>query len=284
MKKIVLILCVLSLFSCNFAEKSGDNAVVAKIGNKSLYYSDIKAIIPKNISKEDSLKMIEQYIYSWAGENLILMEAESELSKDEKKGIERELSNYRNSLLAFKYEKKYLDQRLDTLIREEECMSYYHDNTQNFINNYSIIKGRYIRISTASPSYQMIKSLYRSTDYRNIVRLDSLCSTSAEFFTNFNESWVTLPVVAKELKRDLESLESELNKNDYAEYERDNKAYLLVVYERVAPGEITPYDYNRNVIRDAILSKRKQELILNLEKRLLQDAISNDKLIINIDE
>lgn len=285
MKKITLIfLSAISLFSCNLLNRNRGDEVVAKIGNNTLYKSEIESIIPKDISKEDSLRMLEQYIHSWAGENLLLSAAESDLSKDEKKEIEKELSDYRNSLLAFKYEKKYLDQRLDTLITQEECINYYQNNTQNFINPYSIIKGRYIRINTASPSYQIIKSLYRSTDYKDIIRLDSLCANSAEFFTNFNESWVTLPVVAKNLKCDLETLESDISKHNYAEYERDTKAYLLVVYEKIAPNEVSPYDYNRSIIRDAILSKRKQELILNLEKELLRDAINSQKLIINIDE
>ena len=285
MKKILFILLsTLLLSSCNFIDRKSDGHVVAKIENKVLYKTDTDPLIPKNISPEDSLRMLEQYIYSWAGESLILSKAESSLSKEEKREIEKELANYRNSLIAFKYEKKYLDQRLDTLITETECVNYYQNDLKNFVNSYSIIKGRYIRISTASPSYQIIRSLYKSIDYKDIIRLDSLCANSAEFYTNFNESWVTLPMVAKDLRRELESLETDLSKQNWAEYERDNKAYLLVVYEKVSPNEVSPYEYNRNMIREAILSKRKQELILTMERDLLKNAINNRELIININE
>ena len=285
MKKVVFILLsALLLSSCDFVDRRNKGHVVAKIENKMLYKSDTDPLIPKNISQEDSLRMLEQYIYSWAGENLILLKAESSLSKDEKREIEKELANYRNSLLAFKYEKKYLDQRLDTLITETECANYYQNNLENFVYSHSIVKGRYIRISTASPSYQMIRSLYRSIDYMDIIRLDSLCANSAEFYTNFNESWVTLPMVAKDLRLDLDRLELDLSRQNWVEYERDNKAYLLVVYEKVSPNEVSPYEYNRNIIREAILSKRKQELILTMERDLLKNAINNRELIININE
>ena len=74
--------------------------------------------------------------------------------------------------------------------------------------------------------------------------------------------------------------EEMLNKQSYIELEKGSFLYMVRVYERVKAGDITPYDYNINLIKESILSKRKQELIANLERNLLEDALNNNKLVI----
>ena len=48
--------------------------------------------------------------------------------------------------------------------------------------------------------------------------------------------------------------------------------------EYVKPGEITPFDYNSGKIKEIIISRRKQELLLNLQRDILNDALNNNKL------
>ena len=45
-------------------------------------------------------------------------------------------------------------------------------------------------------------------------------------------------------------------------------------------GTFAPLDYSADLIRDVILNKRKQELIKSLERNLLEDAVSTNRLII----
>jgi hypothetical protein len=50
------------------------------------------------------------------------------------------------------------------------------------------------------------------------------------------------------------------------------------VVEFVLPGEISPYEYNREKIGNIILSKRKQELVSVLHKEILNDAVAGNKI------
>ena len=53
----------------------------------------------------------------------------------------------------------------------------------------------------------------------------------------------------------------------------------------VAPGEVTPFEYNSEKIKEIIISRRKQELLANLQRDILNDALNNNKLkIIEEDE
>jgi hypothetical protein len=60
--------------------------------------------------------------------------------------------------------------------------------------------------------------------------------------------------------------------------------YLVYFFEKVPPGETPPYEYYRPRIKEIILSKRKQELIENLKKDLIEEALENNTLQTNINK
>lgn len=280
MKKLPLLLIVIiSLSSCQLFDRIFKGDVVARVGKSVLYDSEIRSLVSGSTSPEDSAYIVRQYISSWATKMLLLDMAENQLSKDDK-NVQKELDDFRTSLLVYRYEKQFVEQRLDTLITEEECVKYYNDNKHIFVSDVSVIRGRYIKISVNSPNYKIIKSMYRSVDIEEIMKLDDLCLSSADKYTDFGGEWIPLTSIAKELDMDIISCENELKKNDYLEKVFLGYSYLVAVYEKVSPGAITPYLYNLDIIKESILSKRKQELISSLERNLLNDALDNSKLII----
>lgn len=275
----VLFLIVFSLSSCQLIDRVFKGDIVARAGKSVLYKSDINTLIPSNISPEDSANIINRYINSWATKALLLDMAENQLSKEDK-NVQKELDDFRTSMLVYRYEKLFVEQRLDTLITEEECIQYYNENKQSFVSPVSVIKCRYIKISLNSPNHQIIKSLYRTLDPQQIAKLDDLCLSSADIYTDFSEGWIPLTTISKELDMDISLCENELTRENYIEKNNLNYSFLVRVYEKVAPGATTPFNYNLETIKESILSKRKQELISNLERNLLEDALNNNKLII----
>lgn len=280
MKKALILILVLSMASsCQLYDRLFKGEVVARVGKSVLYKSDIQGLVPAGTSPDDSTYLTNQFIHSWATKHLLLSMAENQLPKSDK-DVQKELDEYRTSLLVYRYERLFVEQRLDTLITEEECLKYYKDNKQSFITPFSIVKARYVKISINSPNFQIIKSLYRKTSIEDITKLEDLCYSSAEKHTDFGGEWVPVTAITKELDMDLTSCESELLKHNYLEKTHMGYSYLVYIYERIAPGSVSPYEYNIERIKESILSKRKQELISSLERNLLNDAMNNNKLII----
>ncbi len=278
-KILVFIICALQLCSCRVVDKIFKGEIIARVGNNVLYKEDIIDLIPKNCSPEDSSHIVQQYIYSWATKHLLLDKAESKLSNEDL-DVDKELEDFRRSLLVYRYEKLLVDQKLDTLITNEECEAYYKNNPQSFISSVSVVRARYIKVSNSSPNLQIIKSLYKSYDIDDSEKLSSMCYSSADKFYNFNNQWVSLDIIARELGSDVNSCERELDGNK--SIEKDNLGYtqLVSVSERIRPGEAAPFDYCLPRIKEILLSKRKQELISSLERNLLNDAMSSNKLLI----
>ena len=121
MKKCALLIALLAV-SCQMVHRVTDSAaelfgdaVVARVGDHRLMRSELAEYIPAGVSSEDSLALAQQYIKSWAEELLFLDMAESRLSKEEQ-DVSKELEEYRRTLLKYRYEERYINERLDTLI------------------------------------------------------------------------------------------------------------------------------------------------------------------------
>lgn len=283
MKRTLLsLLLILLLGSCEFIDSVLNGDVVARVGTNVLYKKDIAGLVPKGASPEDSAAIVLQYINSWATKKIFLSNAETRLPRHDM-DIEQELDDYRTSLLVYRYEKLFLEKNLDTLISDNECKAYYETHKKSYTSHCSIVKARYIKINTSSPHYNVIKTFYKSMKMEDLDRVAELSKNSADQYSDFNMEWIPLSHIAKEIGEELSYCEETLNQKSYIELEKGSFLYLVRVYDRVKAGEITPYDFNVDLIKESILSKRKQELIANLERNLLEDALNNNKLVIYSD-
>ena len=152
-RAIILTAIVLaSAASCKMVSQIQDTAtelfrgeVVAKVGDHKLFRSQLENYIPAGASPADSAALARQWIYAWA-ENLLLLDMAEEQLSDQEKDVTEELERYRETLLKYRYEQLYVDQRLDTLITEEETEKYYSNNPARFRLDRPVVKARYMII------------------------------------------------------------------------------------------------------------------------------------------
>ena len=148
MKRLLILLALAAVLPACKSVSSfvHDGEVVAKAGKHKLYAAELEDFIPGGISAEDSTRLAAQYIDKWATDMLFMDMAETELSKGEK-DVSREIESYRRSLLKYRYEQKYVNQRLDTAVTEADIEKYYQDHPDHFKLVRPIVKARYARIS-----------------------------------------------------------------------------------------------------------------------------------------
>jgi hypothetical protein len=272
-----LLLCLLSCERIsNFIH---DDEVVAKVGREKLYRSQLENYIPSGLSSEDSTNLALQYIKSWATEKLFVGLADSQLSKSEK-DVTKELEEYRNSLLRFRYEQRYLNERLDTVITYSEIETYYNGHKDLFVLDVPIVKARFLDIMNDSPNRERIVKRMSSSDYDDLVEADSLAYSSALKYFDYSDRWITAVALAKEFGTDYATMLSGL-KNGYIEVDIGN-GDLQVAYicDIRRGGTLAPIEYCEDRIRDIILSNRKHALFTDLERDLLDDALDKQNFVI----
>ncbi len=279
MRKALLIITFLAaISSCRLYDRLFKGDVVARAGRDVLYESDVEALNITGFSAEDSARIVERYIMSWAKNRLLLDMAESQLSKADR-DVEAQLEEYRQQLLVYRYEQKYVEQRLDTVVSEQEYLDFYEANPASFTTHVPLMKGRYIKMSDNSPNLNPVKSLYRSRIEEDMDRLEQLCYTSAEKYYFF-EDWVGLDAVVEGTGLDVQELARVLENRSYLEKDFLGYTYLISVDDYVPAGSLAPYEYCRERIRNHILNRRKQALVTSLERNLLNDAIVSEKFVI----
>jgi len=276
MKRISLIMVVALLgaavLSCDRIQSIvHDGEVVARVGKHKLYSSELNAYIPNGISAEDSTKLALQYINTWASDLLFLDVAESELSKEEK-DVSEELEDYRRSLLKYRYEQNFVNQRLDTAITAAQIERYYDSHKDNFQLTVPIVKARFLNISSDSPSLSVLKTKMSSEDPEDLAEADSIAYSAAMRYTDYGGGWVDAVTLSREFGKDYNQLLSS-RKKGFIE-EDDGKGNLSIAYvaQMIGEGETGPVEYFESRIRDIILSTRKQALLTGLEQDLLDKA------------
>ena len=280
-KHIILLAALLGcLLSCErISSIIHDDEVVAKVGRDKLYRSQLEDYIPSGLSSEDSTNLALQYIKSWATEKLFVEMADMQLSKSEK-DVTKELEEYRNSLLRFRYEQRYLNERLDTVITYSEIEAYYNGHKDLFILDVPIVKARFLDIMKDSPNRERIVRKMSSREYDDLMEADSLAYSSALKYFDYSDRWITAVDLAQEFGTDYATMLSGLRDN-YIEMDSGN-GDLRVAYicEIRRGGTLAPIEYCEDRIRDIILSTRKHALFTDLERELLDDALDKQNFVI----
>ncbi|MBR5431464.1 MAG: hypothetical protein IK119_03680 [Bacteroidales bacterium] len=269
------------LTSCEFI--SGiihDDEVVAKLGNRKLYKTELDAFIPNGVSAEDSTNLALQYINTWATEQLFSDIAQQQLSKEEL-DVNAELEDYRRSLLKYRYEQRYVNERLDTVVLSQEIDDYYHSHEDLFVLDVPIVKARFLDIMQDSPNLELIKDKMCSSKIEDLEMADSLAYSSALRYEDGSDKWVDMVTFARNFGTDYGTLLSKAGKDGFIEIP-DERGDVKIAYicEMQRVGELAELDYCEDRIKDIIISTRKQTLLSDLERELLSDALDKETLII----
>lgn len=277
----IIFTCILSFLLFASCETiSGlihDGEVVAKMGKHVLYRAEINAKMPPGLSAADSTAFSRRLIDDWAADLLYLEMADTQLSKEEQ-DVTKELEDYRRSLLRYRYEQRYVNERLDTAVAMKEIEDYYEAHAEMFKLDVPILKVRYLDIMQDSPNREVLRKNLSSTDYEDLMMVDSLAYLSAIKYLDSSEKWIDAVTLAKEFDTDYATMLAH-RQDSYIEMPQelgDVKIAYVVDYQK--GGVTAPLDYCETRIKNIILSNRKHAILSSLEQDLLDDARTRNKL------
>ena len=276
LKIAMMILIVLqALSSCRtISSFFTKGEIVAQVGQEKLYRTDIDKVIPMGLPADDSVRMARQYINSWASDRVYLDIAEQQLSKSAQ-DVSQELEDYRKSLLKYRYEQLYVNERLDTSVSHDNIEEYYNIHIDKFMLERPVIKARYLHISADSPALKNIRKKMSSSDANDLVEADSLAFSSALKFTTWSDKWIDIQVLAREYNMDYQALMAKISRSWIEAVDTTGQMRLTYVSDMVSKGTAAPLEFCEGDIKDKIISARKQALIMNLEQDLLREALEN---------
>ena len=281
MRKLLIFLCLpVLLYSCNaISSIIHDDQVVASVGEHKLYKSEIEQFIPNMIPAEDSARLARQYINTWATDLLYLQVAESQLSKAEL-DVSADLENFRRSLLKYRYEQRYINDRLDTLVTDAQIRAYYDAHQADFALKRPVLKVRFVDVMKDSPNKDAILKMMTSKEYNDLQRADTLAKSTALRYFDSSDTWMDAAELARSFGLDYTEMLTHL-KGDMIRYEPADRGDLMAAYVLdIRRTGIAPLEFCSSRIRDILISARKHELITSLERDLLENALESNNFVI----
>jgi hypothetical protein len=274
---ISLILISASVVSCTLLPgRKGERVAAARYNDKYLYRDELSGIVPKGTSAADSTEVIHNYINNWIRTELLVNQAENNLA-DELKDFEKEVQQYRNSLIIYKYESELVRQKLDTSITDSEIEKYYNQNQNNFLLRENIVKAEYVSINKNSPLIPRIRSLMQSNKPSDRSILEQLVHTHASGFMLGNKDWLPFVELNRKVPIKDQDQESFLSKNMFYETNDSVFHYLVKIYDYKIKESVSPLSFETQNIRQILLNKRKFEFLSRMEQDVFNNALKKKK-------
>jgi len=279
---LVLLACIALCTACNTAEVN-DDVVVAKVKEDKLYLNELLSINVPHDNKKDSIEFVESYVEQWVKSQLFLNKADEFLPKV-LNDVERQIKDYRKSLLTFTYERQLVSQNLDTEVTDDIVSNYYQTYKENFKLAESIIRPKYIVVEEDIISLDSIKTWIRSNDIQSH---EQFANAAISFGSNYciGEDWFSYDSFRNKMPDGIKAKGDLLKKDKYVEHTEDGLVYILRTVEFGKKGETAPLDYKKQDIEKIIVNKRKTEYLKRIKDKIYNDAINNKEFeIFHIEE
>jgi hypothetical protein len=272
MRKL-LFLFILINASCRYFQPKEEvqEKVIARSGNEQLTASNMKGLIPTNLSDADSAIFVEKFVNDWIKKQLMISRAQEAIDFNEAK-IQKKVLDYQYALMVHEYERKYIDANLNENVSEQEISEYYQQKSENFILRQNLAKLVYFKIPSSAPRISRFRRTLK--DYPKDTT--EIWEYANEFATKaFIEDsvWIKFDEVLLETPlKEVTDKTNFLKRNSSIEVSDADFIYFLRIFEYKLIGEIAPLEFIKESIVDIIVNKRKIELKKELEKNIYEEA------------
>jgi hypothetical protein len=278
MRHLIFLSFSLLLLACNAKKDEKDEDTVARVNEHVLTKDEIKQVVPANTPKDDSIRLVKSYINNWVRTNLLVDKAEANLS-DAQKDVEKQLADYRQSLIIYAYEKELIRQRLDTVVSEKEIEEYYNNNQKDFELKDNIVKVNYVKLEKKNTAaIGKIKKVFYSEKEEDRTKLEDACREMAVNYFLDDQSWLLFNDLLKEIPIKTYNEEQFLQNNRSVEMQDSAYLYLVNIRNFRIKDGVSPLSFERENIRNIILNKRKLNLINKMKDDLYKEALDKKQI------
>lgn len=272
--RYLVLIAALLLVACQELPRyfSGEK-VLAKVGDKELVVGELERSIPNGLSEADSSAYAHVFVDRWVRRQLKIQEAE-QLFSSSVADIDRQVEEYRQSLLVRKLDQFYVDRMVDTTFTADELESYYNSHKNDFKLDRTIVKGCVVRVPKSYRQRARLKELMGSTQSARQQDFHDICLKQEFLLGDYSTAWVNwseflsqLPVVRSA------NYDPLLQKKGVQEMSDRDAYYYFRIDEVRRAGDPAPLEQLQATIRRILFNSRQQQVIRDHEEQLYQSSL-----------
>jgi hypothetical protein len=261
------------LTSCFNGLDKNKESLLARVNKDYLYKSELKNIVPAGTSARDSTLIVQNYVNNWVTEKVILHKAQKNLRKVDLQ-FEKQLEEYRNSLIIYKYESQLINQALDTVVSAAEIQKFYYIG--NFQLKDNIVKVFYARFESNLSELSKIRRFFYSDIPEHKDSLMKYIEKFSDLYYRDDETWILFEDVIKYIPINTYNQESYLQNHRKIEINDDPMIYFVNFTDfKIKDGE-SPLSFEKENIRQIIINKRKLKIISQMRENVFQAALKDN--------
>lgn len=266
---------LLFIISCNYNLKNNDG-YIARVGDEFLSVEEIQELVPKNLNKQDSIRIVNNVIEEWATSKLLIQNAIINLTEIEKSQIDNKSEKYRENLIISEYRNKISNNNPDTSASKDEIELFFSENSKNFKLFEEIIKGRYVKLNKNTFNINEIKRRFRRFDQSDKSFFDSISIQLLNYYLN-DSIWINKKLFFNKIPSLEYDQSLRISKNNLFYVQEDSLAlYLIKINNYKKADDYAPLEYIYNRIKEVIVSKKRIDYLNKIDKELIGDAITKN--------
>jgi hypothetical protein len=277
-----LILLLLLTGACDFFRfkseiDTGEDPIIATVGNQNLLRSELSFIKSESKSEEDSANIAVRYVQSWIRKQLLIKEAGKSMAFDEAE-INRKLLDYKYALMVYEFEKKYVEENLNNNISQQEIEDYYQLNKVNFSLKEIIVRVNFVKTEKESSQNKQMERMLRSQNQKDSDAFKALAVNSGANYFLEDSTWIKLDdiIVNTPLANHPNKVELVRN-NKLVITDDDRHRYYFKILEYKLQDQVPPLEFVRDEITKILINKRRIELVDQLQKEVYNRALEKNE-------
>jgi len=248
----IWLLLLITAFSCG--SKGGEKVV--SFGDEALYVNDIRLLLGKeNFSDSER----DEVIAAWLESRMYASFWDS-LPKEIQQKIDLKTEEYKAAMIAFEWENRWIESRLDTVVSDQEMERYYQDNIQDFLLNDFIVKLLYVKVPDMAPDTENLRQMYLLKKPTDTAKITQYANQYASSFYFNKENWISFEDFVKELPVEFIDVERFVTNKTKQVFEENGFMYFINIFDYRLKNTPSPFTYEKERIRSRILLNRKLEL------------------------
>ena len=270
----LLLLTALLFTSCH--HRGDDSPLLATVYGHELHESDLEGLVGAGVGTEDSAAIVASYVEQWIRQTVLLAKAEKNIVDN----FDRQLNEYKNSLLIYAYEQKIVNQLLDTNVSDDQIAEYYEQHQEDFLLKSAIVKAVYVTAPVKSPAIAKLKKIIerRGFDEHDVVELEETATRHNLAGYYDADTWMPFYTLQNSIPITTYNENLYLKQNHTITLTDNDNTYMVRILDYKMSDETSPMELARDNIRSILLNNRKLDILNRLQSDLLNEAEKSDNV------
>jgi len=272
--KLSIVICLPVIFlSCQQQPDIVDNnPVIAKVHKFELRSDELQDVISDAVSTQDSIAMANAYIENWLREMIWIEEAENKMGSDAE--LESLVDAYRASLIKLQYENRIIEEKLDSVINDNEYITTYDKYKSQFTLDDQLIRCWIVKVPRATNGISQFYKDFKKSELESVTQYSRLY---AELHYFDDPSWLTLNELKNIVPEEVISTAEIRQKANFRKKQGDDY-YFLKFIDYKDKNDFPPLEYIKDELKRLILHRRKQKIIADLTEQMYEDKLKNNQI------